>query len=71
MKFPIKAGLYQSRTSWYPVITASSYKVVVLVMSLKIMQHKIAQTPQKTSPDRVLQYLIALFLVIIMMICRF
>ena len=31
---PIKAGLHQSGKSWYPVITASSYKVAVLIMSL-------------------------------------
>ena len=28
-----QSGLHQSGTSWYRVITASSYKVAVLVMS--------------------------------------
>ena len=58
----------QSGTSWYPVITASSYKVAVLIMSLDTnatqnTPHKIKQTPQKTSPGEGLQCLIALFLV--------
>ena len=29
--------LYQSQTSWYPVITASSYKVAVLVSLLLLL----------------------------------
>ena len=33
VRCPIKTGLHQSRKSWYPVITASSYKVAVLIMS--------------------------------------
>ena len=41
----------QSGMSWYPVITASSYKVVVLVMSIiNYATHQytnITQTPQQ------------------------
>ena len=58
-----------------PVITASNYKVAVLIMSLincithqytnaaQNIPHKTAQTPHKTSPSKGLQSLIALFLV--------
>ena len=68
-------GLCQSGTSWYPVITDSSYKVVVLVISTiyyvthhytnttQNTPHKMTQTPHKTSPGKGLQFLIALFLV--------
>ena len=68
----------QSGTPWYPVITASSYKVAVLVMSLinyithqctNAMQnalHKTTQTPHKISPGLGLQSLIALFLVFLL-----
>ena len=34
VRYPIKSGVHHSGTSWYPVITASSYKVAVLIMSL-------------------------------------
>ena len=34
VRCPIKVGLHQSGISWYLVITASSYKVAVLVMLL-------------------------------------
>ena len=65
----------QSGASWYPVITASSYKVAVLIMCLinyithqytnatQNIPYKTIQTPHKTSPDEGLQSLIALFLV--------
>jgi len=68
-------GLHQSRTSWYLVITASSYKVAVIGMSLNNYEthqdtnatqntpQKATQTPHKTSPGEGLQSLIALFLV--------
>ena len=37
----------QSGTSWYPVITANSYKVAVLVMSLiKYITHQDTNTTQ-------------------------
>ena len=66
----------QSGTSWYPVITASSYKVAVLIMSLiNYVTHQYTkytkytnytqntQTPHKTSPGEGVQSVIALFLV--------
>jgi len=64
----------QSRTSWYPIITASSYKVTVLVMSINYVIHQYTnptqntprtttQTPHKTSPGEGLQSLIAFLLV--------
>ena len=34
VRCPFKAGLHQSRTSRYPVMTAGSYKVAVLIVSL-------------------------------------
>ena len=43
----IKAGLHQSRKSWYPVITASSYKVAVLIMFLiNYVTHQYTNTTQ-------------------------
>ena len=72
VRCPIKAGLHQSGTSWYPVITASNYKVEVLVMSIinyvtleytnstQNTRHKTAQTPHKTSSGEGLQSPIAL-----------
>ena len=61
----------QSGTIWYPVITASSYKVAVLIMSLIKYEHastqtphKTTQTPHKRSPGKGLQSLITLFLVL-------
>ena len=48
----------QSGTSWYPVITANSFKVAVLIMSLfnyvtaVHKHHKTTQTPHKTSPGK-------------------
>ena len=58
----------QSGTSLYPVITASSYKVAILVMSLiNYVTHQYTNTtqntPHKTSPGEGLQSLIAIFLV--------
>ena len=72
---PIKAGLHKSGMSWYPGITASSYKVAILIMPLinyvlhqstnttQNTPHKTPRTPHKTSPGEGLQSLIALFLV--------
>ena len=66
----------QGATSWYTVITASSYQVAVLVMSLinyvthqytnttQNTPHKTTQAPHKTSPGKGLQSLIALFIVL-------
>ena len=34
VRYPIKAVLHQSGTSWYPVITVRDYKVAVRIMSL-------------------------------------
>ena len=55
----------QSGTSWYPVITASSYKVAVLVMSIiNFVAHhytNTTQTPHKTSPGKGLKSLNTLF----------
>ena len=63
----------QSGTSWYPVITGSSYKVAVLIMSLiyyvthqylnttQNTPHQTTQTQPKTSPGEGLQSLIAPF----------
>ena len=49
VRCPIKAGLHQSGTSWYPVITASIYKVSVLIMSLiNYVTHKYKNTTQNT-----------------------
>ena len=46
----IKAGLHQSGTSWYPVITASGYKVAVLIMSLiNYVTHQYTNTTQNKS----------------------
>ena len=71
----IKAGLHQSWTSWYPVITPSCYKMAVIIMSFinsvtdqytNITQntpHKTTQTPHKASPGKGVHSLIALFLV--------
>ena len=58
----------QSGTSWYSVITASSYEVAVLIVSLiNYVTHQYSKatynTTHKTSPGEGLQYLIALFLV--------
>ena len=40
----------QSGTSWYPVITASSYKVAVLVMSLiNYVTHQYTNTTQNST----------------------
>ena len=69
VRCPIKEGLHQSGTSWYPVITTSNYKVTVLILSLindvTYQYTDITQnTPHKTSPGEGLQSLIALFLVI-------
>ena len=77
----------QSRTSWYPVITTSSYKVAVIIMSLinyvthqytnatQNTPHKMTQTPHntpyKTIPGKGLQSLIALFLVFNVVLCFF
>jgi len=60
----------QSGTSWHLVITASTYKVAVLVMSIiNYVTHQntntTQNTPHKTSADEGLQSLIALFLIII------
>ena len=71
VRCPIKVGLHQSRTSWYPVITASSYKVAVLIMCLinyltQQDTNATQNTLQKTSPGEGLQSLIALFLVFVM-----
>ena len=68
VRCPTKAGLHQSGTSWYPVITACSYKVAVLVASLiNHVTHQYTNTtqntPHKTGSDEGLQSLIALFLV--------
>ena len=65
VRCPIKTGLHQSRTSWYPVITDSSYKVAVLVMSfINYITHQYANatqnTPHKTSPGEGLQSSVAL-----------
>ena len=39
----------QSGTSWYPVITASSYKVAVLVMPIiNYVTHEYTNTTQNT-----------------------
>ena len=59
----------QSGTSCYPVITASSYKVAVLVMChINYVTHQYINTtqniPHKPSPGEGLQSLIALFLVL-------
>ena len=42
VRCPIKAGLHQSETPWYPVITASSYKVAFLTSSDEGLQSLIA-----------------------------
>ena len=63
----------QSGTCWYPVITASNYKVAVLIMSLiNYVTHQYTNTTQtphntthKTNPGKSLQSLIALFLVLV------
>ena len=64
-----KKWLHQSWTSWYPVVTASSYKVAVIIMSLiNDVTHQCTiatqNTPHKTSPGEGLQSLLALFLVV-------
>ena len=49
VKCPIKAGLHQSGTSWYPVITAGSYEGAVLVMSLiNYVIHRYSNATQNT-----------------------
>ena len=66
----------QKGTSWYPVITASSYKVTVLTYislvnyvthqytnSTQNTLHKTTQSPQNTSPGEGPQSLIAILLV--------
>ena len=59
----------QSGASWYPVITASSYKVAVLIMSLvnyvtQQYTNATQNTPHKISPGVGLQSLIAPFFVL-------
>ena len=75
VKCPIDAGLHQNEMYWYLVITASSYKVAVRIMSpinyithqytnaTENTPHKTTQTPHKTSAGDGMQSLIALFLV--------
>ena len=47
VRYPFKAGLHQSGTSWDPVITASSYKVAVLIMSIiSYVTHQYSNTTQ-------------------------
>ena len=66
-----QSGVASKQDVLYPVITASSYKIAVLIMSLInyiTHQHTNASqnTPHKSSPDEGLQSLIALFLVFIL-----
>ena len=48
-----------SRASWYPVITASSYKVAVLMCLINYVAHQYTNaahnTPHKTNPGEGLQ----------------
>jgi len=69
-----KWGLHQSGTSWNPVITASSYKVAVLIISLiNYVTHSYINatqnTPHKRSPGEGLQSLIALFVLVLCVVC--
>ena len=57
VRCPIKVGLHQSGMSWYPVITASSYKVAVVIMSfINYIKHQYTNatqnTPHKTTQNK-------------------
>ena len=60
VSWPIKAGLHQNGTSWYPVITASSSKVAVLIMSvINYVTHQCTNAtqniPHKTTHTHTIQ----------------
>ena len=54
VRCPIKGGLHQSETSWYPVITASSYKVAFLTSSDEGLQSLIALSSSQCKCVRIL-----------------